>query len=222
MHPSPQVLGALARALRLTPQERDHLYRITGSTAAAIGDVPRHVTPGIQRVLDRLGDTPVGVFSGAWDLITWNPLWAALLGDPSGYAGVEANLVWRLFLADGSRVIHGHEERTAFERDLVADLRAAAARYPEDRRLAALISTLLGASERFAEHWSGTHVARHLPSRKTIETPTVGRITLDCDLLTVPGDDLRVVVYTAPPGTPDAASLDLLRVAGLQTFATPF
>lgn len=44
----------------------------------------------------------------------------------------------------------------------------------------------------------------------------MGRITLDCDVLTVHGTDLRLVVYTAEPGSPDAAALELVGVLGLQ------
>ena len=56
----------------------------------------------------------------------------------------------------------------------------------------------------------------HLSSRKIIEVAGIGPIELDCDVLMAPGSDLRVVVYTAEPGTTDATRLDLLRVAGLQ------
>jgi MmyB-like transcription regulator ligand binding domain len=54
--------------------------------------------------------------------------------------------------------------------------------------------------------------------RKTIDHPEVGRLTLDCDVLEVHGSDLRLVVYTAAPGTPDADALALLGVVGLQRF----
>jgi transcription regulator MmyB-like protein len=44
----------------------------------------------------------------------------------------------------------------------------------------------------------------------------VGRLILDCDVLTVAGTDLRLVVYTAEPGSPDAGALALLTTIGLQ------
>ena len=72
--PSPQVLASIARALRLTNEERDHLYRVAGAAVPTKADVPRHLTPSIQRIVDRLGDTPAAVFSATWDLISWNPL----------------------------------------------------------------------------------------------------------------------------------------------------
>lgn len=72
-NPSPQLLGALARALRLTDEERDHLYRVAGVAPPAPAVVPQHIGPGVQRMLDRLGDTPLGVFSASWDLLWWTP-----------------------------------------------------------------------------------------------------------------------------------------------------
>ena len=44
----------------------------------------------------------------------------------------------------------------------------------------------------------------------------VGWLTLDCDVLTVHGSDLQIVVFTAEPGTPDAEALALAVVIGLQ------
>ncbi|WP_342743523.1 hypothetical protein [Amycolatopsis sacchari] len=54
--------------------------------------------------------------------------------------------------------------------------------------------------------------AEHTSSRKTIEHPEVGAITLDCDVLSVPGADLRIVAHTAAAGSTDENKLDLLRV----------
>ena len=44
-------------------------------------------------------------------------------------------------------------------------------------------------------------------------TDKLGDVTLDCDVLTVPGVDLRIVTYTAAPGTSGADQLDLLRAS---------
>jgi hypothetical protein len=47
---------------------------------------------------------------------------------------------------------------------------------------------------------------------KTIDHPEVGPITVDCDILLVPGAEFRIVTYTAAAGTSDSSKLDLLRV----------
>ncbi|MDV6266679.1 helix-turn-helix domain-containing protein [Rhodococcus globerulus] len=216
-NPSAQLLGALARALRLTDEERDHLYRVAGVATPTPASLPRHVGPSVQRIVDRLGDVPVGVFSAAHDLLLWNPLWAALLGDPSLLAGFKHNLVWRVFTEENTRVTHTAVGEDEFRADLVADLRSAVGRYPDDAPLRDLVDRLLSESDEFAAHWEQAHVALHRSSRKTVHTRTVGDITVDCDVLSAPGSgDLRIVVYTVAPGSADAAKLDLLRVAGLQ------
>lgn len=216
-NPSPQVLAALARALRLDDDERDHLYRAAGATPPA-GLVPRHVSPSIQRIVDRLGDTPVAVYSPAWELMFWNPLWAALMGDPSRLTGRQRNLIWHWFTTGESAVLSDDPDRTGFATDMVADLRGVLGRYPADAGLRRFVEDLRATSPRFDELWGTASVALHLAERKTIANPAVGPITLDCDVLAAPGADLRLVVYTATPGTRDAEKLDLLRVAGLQSF----
>jgi hypothetical protein len=76
---------------------------------------------------------------------------------------------------------------------MVADLRAAAARYPADQRLRHLVADLHAASDRFAELWDCGAVGHHeTAQRKTIDHPQVGTLTLDCDVLTVQGSDLHI------------------------------
>jgi hypothetical protein len=79
-----------------------------------------------------------------------------------------------------------------------------------------LVSRLRAESPDFRRRWGEAHIARHRSSKKTATATPVGPITIDCDVLTAPGTDLRIVVYTAVPGSPDASRLELLRVAGTQ------
>ncbi|MFC9651852.1 MULTISPECIES: helix-turn-helix transcriptional regulator [unclassified Streptomyces] len=218
-HPSAQVVEALARALRLSGTERAHLFRLAGLAPPGPETVPAYITPSVQRMLDRLTGTPVAVFDATWTLLMANPPYAALMGDPSGWRGNERNGVWRNLLGPGSRVRHTPEARRAFEAALVADLRAAAGRYPADQRLRRLVEELRTHSERFTELWESGAVGHHEAARKTVDHPRVGPLTLDCDVLTVATGDLRIMVYTAEPGTADAERLALLTVIGTQTLA---
>ncbi|WAL68151.1 helix-turn-helix transcriptional regulator [Amycolatopsis cynarae] len=216
-NPSGQVVDALARALRLSATERGHLFRLAGQVPPGPEMVPAYLTPSVQRLVDRLADTPVGVYDAAWTLLLANPLYAALMGDPSGWTGNERNGVWRNLVGPGSRVRFTVDERRAFEAALVADLRATASRYPADRNLRRLIIELRANSARFAELWDSGVVGSHVAARKTIDHPRVGALTLDCDILTVAGSDLRVMIYTAEPGSEDAERLALLSVLGTQS-----
>ncbi|WP_421106516.1 hypothetical protein [Streptomyces sp. NEAU-S77] len=182
---------------------------------------------GIQRLAGRLGDVPIGVFAADWTLVWWNATWRALLGDPTVLPPSERNLARALF---GNGVAHAamlpvRSERgqDAFEASIVADLKDAVSRYPRDVQLDRLVGELRGVSDAFAHHWSvQTAAVQHTTDRKTIRHPEVGDILLDCDVLIVPGADLRMVTYTAATGSSGAAKLDLLRVtAGRTTPALP-
>ncbi|WP_373292828.1 helix-turn-helix transcriptional regulator [Mangrovihabitans endophyticus] len=217
--PSTQVVEALVRALRLSDPERELLFRLAGHAAPGLDVVPSRITSSVQRLLDRLANTPVAVYDATWTLLTANAPYDALMGDTSNLRGIERNAVWRNLAGPGTRAVHTAEERADFETRLVADLRLTAARYPADRALKRLVSDLSAASPRFVELWkSGCPEPRPEQSRhKTIAHPAVGHITLDCDTLVVAADDLRIMVYTAEPGTEDAERLALAVVLGTQT-----
>ncbi|WP_159662947.1 helix-turn-helix transcriptional regulator [Streptomyces mexicanus] len=213
-NPSSQVVEALARALRLSAAERDHLYRLAGLAPPGPKTVPVFVPPSVHRLLDRLAGTPVAVYDAAWTLLVANPPYTALMGEVA--QGRERNGVWRHFAGSGGRVVHTPEERRAFETALVSALRTTAERYPADHRLRDLIAELRARSDRFAELWDSGAVGAHEAARKTIRHPRVGPVTLDCDVLAVAGSDLRIMVYTAEPDTEDAERLALLMVLGTQ------
>ena len=219
--PSAQVVSALARALRLSVQERDHLYRLAGLQPPRDGMISDHIPPGVQRVLTRLGETPIAVFTADWRLIWWNRSWAALLGDPSGIAPEDRNLVKSRFPVTAGpnvplttrRIVS--ENREATDRAIVADLRRASARYPGDPRLAALIRRTIDGNARFAALWHDGAVGAHAEDRKMIRHPDIGDVTVDCDVLSDSDTDLKIVIYTAAPGSEDATKLDLALVAGV-------
>ncbi|WP_307787678.1 helix-turn-helix transcriptional regulator [Mycolicibacterium sp. S2-37] len=213
-HPSAQVLSALARALRLTRQERDALYRAAGIAPPSDHVVPTHLSPGLQRILDHLHDTPVGVFTAAWDLVIGNRMWTTLFGEPP--SGRASNLAWRAFVLEDIPLVHTDEEADDFARELVSDLHAASSRYPHDSGLTGLVEDLRRTSSRFENLWGAWQIAHRRSDRKTIDSPVAGPITVDCDVLAVADSSLRLVVYTARAGSEDAQKLDLLRIVGTQ------
>ncbi|MFE6157598.1 helix-turn-helix transcriptional regulator [Streptomyces sp. NPDC056486] len=213
-NPSPQIIESLARALRLDSGEREHLFRLAGLAVPGPGTVPRHITPGVHRILDRLDSTPVAVYDATWTQLLANPLYTALIG---AWSGPDLNAAWRAFVTSTTRVRHTPESNGALQQLLAADLRRTSALYPDDAALTDLITQLRRRSARFADLWDTGTTAEHQSSRKTIDHPTVGTLTLDCDVLHVAGNHLRIMAYTARPATEDAQRLALLSVVGTQT-----
>lgn len=212
--PSAQVVASLARALQLQPMERDHAYRLAGLLPPQEGTVSTHVPAGVQRMLARLGEFPVGVFSADWTLLSWTPAWAVLMGDPSARTHDERNLARAVFATGPSRLASWPvlQDGDALKTALVADLRTALIDYPRDRGLTDLVEELRSTSAEFARLWDEGAVGPHVSARKTVVHPQVGEVICDCDVLTVPGCDIRLVVYTVAAGSADAEKLEFLRV----------
>lgn len=204
--PSASVVAALATALRLDPDESEHLHRLTGLAVPVPRVAGREVTPSLRRLVDRFADVPLIVVDAAWGIVAGNPLAAVFLGtDPVG-----ENAARRQFLGP-PLVRRAAAEDAAFERDLVGELHRQSVRHPDDRAVLDVVAELLDRSPRFAALWAERPAGIHASSRKTFDHPAVGTVTVDCDVLEARGTDLRVVVWTAAPGTPDAAAMDRMR-----------
>lgn len=213
-HPSEQVISALARVLQLSELERDQLFVAAGLPAPLPTAVPTLIPASVQRLLMRLSDAAIGVYSAHWTLLTANDAWTSLLGS----APRNFNLIVAQFTGTAPSVITspGHTER--FERALVSDLRVALLRYPDDSTVQA-VKEQLRDNERFNRIWDEATLTYHHSDAKTFTHPLVGPITVDCDILTVTGTDLRIVTYTAAPDTEDASRFDLVRAIGTRELA---
>lgn len=217
--PSESVVASLARALQLSSAERDHLYRLARLAPPVDGEVSDHLPPGVQRVLTRLGDVAVAVFAADWQLVWWNRGWAALLGDPSASPPRLRNFARDRFPVEAGPAHLARWPVTETDSDttdaaVVSDLRRATGRFPRDGRLAALIRDLNAGSRRFAELWATGGVAVHREDHKTIDHPSVGPVTVDCDVLTDGDSELKIVIMTAVPGSEDETKLRLTVLAG--------
>lgn len=215
-HPSRQMLGALARALRLTADERDHLFHLAGEEPPGETGGSDHVRPGLLLVLDRLHDTPALVVSGIGDILAQNTMASALLGDVSARPPAMRNIVRRTFTEPASMDIFPPEDHETLARNHVAHLRALLAARPDDPRAAGLVAELRAASGLFARLWAEHEVAVRRSDTKRVRHPVVGDMELDCEVLLSDGRDQRLIVYTARPGTEAYERLQLLRVVGLQ------
>ncbi|MEV1011242.1 helix-turn-helix transcriptional regulator [Streptomyces sp. NPDC049881] len=214
--PSAQVCAALARALQLSDTEQEHLFRLAGH-ATGTGRISRLVPAGIRRLVERTPDRPVAVFDAMWTLLLWNPVWAALMSDPSRLREAERNVLWLHFAGLTDCHVRATRGSMAFDASMVADLRRSAGRYPDDPELRRLVARLGEESAPFRELWRRHEIAEHGPTVKSIEHPDAGRLDLDCDVLTTHRGDLRIVLYTAEPGSESEGKLALLAAIGTQS-----
>ncbi|WP_306213931.1 helix-turn-helix domain-containing protein [Actinoplanes sp. RD1] len=204
--PSAPVIAALSRALRLGEDDSALLHRAAGLAPAA-GSVTRAVPDSVERMVTRLREWPVAVYSADWWLLRWNDAWTALLGDSTELRGRERNVVWFEMTQPNPQVWVDPDEDESYRDAIVGDLRVAALEHPGDAELADLVTALHEVSPEFTERWSAARPARFRGMRKHIDHPGTGPLVLDGDVLQAPGSDLRMVVYSPAPGTRDAERL---------------
>ena len=197
--PSAPILDGIADALRLTVAERSHLFRLAGVPQPAPPGPSRQVRPYVASMLDRMPDTAVIVTAANYDVIAWNPLAEAVMGD----LRARPNLARRRFLQGEYRTSSQEE----FAEIAVSRLRTAADRYPRDHALAGLLAELRTGSKEFNEVWDANPVRLPTHRRKTLWHPDAGPLHVHCDVLTVPDDDQQVVFMTPDPGSPTARTL---------------
>ncbi|MGI5454708.1 helix-turn-helix transcriptional regulator [Streptomyces sp. CA-249302] len=214
--PSRQMLTALARALRLTDDERDHLFHLAGEEPPRRGGASGHVGPGLLLVLDRLYDTPALVTSDCGEMLAQNAMSRALSGDAFARPPRERNMLRRFFLDPASRELFPPEDVPDHARAHVANLRAVAAARPDDPEPAGLVAELRAGSAEFAALWDEHEVAVRRQSTKRFRHPLVGLLELDCEILATQDAHHMLVIHTARPGTESYERLQLLRVVGLQ------
>ncbi|MEU6538388.1 helix-turn-helix transcriptional regulator [Streptomyces sp. NPDC047000] len=217
--PSEHMLASLARALRLTGDERDYLYRVAGHNAPASSAAAAHVSPALLRVLDRLDDTPALVLTELGETLVQNRMAAALFGDASRHTGAARSAIYRWFTDPAERFTYPEADRDRQSRAQVAGLRAAYGLRGPRSRAGDLVRTLRKASAEFAELWERHEVAQRFEDHKTLIHPEIGAIELDCQALFTEDRSQTLLVLTAPPRTEGHEKLQLLAVLGLNRFS---
>lgn len=218
--PSVQVVAALARALRLNGDERDHLFHLAARPVPPAAHGPSaHVQPALLGLLDRLTTTPAQVITDLHEILVQNELAAALVGRPPAVRGPAASFAYRWFTDPAARALYPPDDHPHHSRVFVADLQAVAARRDRDTEVARMVAVLRRRSAEFAALWDTHDVALRRTDHKRIVHPALGVIELDCHSLFSEDGRQRLLWFTAPPGTQGAAQLELLGVIGTQDMA---
>ncbi|BDZ39795.1 helix-turn-helix transcriptional regulator [Microbacterium suwonense] len=217
--PSTQLLASLARALRLSADERDYLYRAAGHAVPDRIAPSEHIAPALQRVFDRLHDTPALVISTLGETLLQNDLAVALLGDNIGAPGLERYEPYRWFLQpERARAHYPAEDHARNSRAQVAGLRAAYGAMGRQSQAGTLVSELSKRSEEFRELWDRHEIAQRFADHKTLLHPEVGAIEVDCQVLFTEDRGQALLVLTPAPRSEDEEKIRLLGVLGSQRF----
>lgn len=205
--PSPQVLDAVARALKLDAEATDHLNRLCLASTQRSRDYGHaEVSAQLLQLMDGWEHQPAFVVGPALDILAGNSLATAL---HSGFSAFD-NLARNVFVDPAGREFYQEWERAAHS--CVAEIRAAYGHDPDSARITEVVEELCAESEEFADLWQLHEVKSKSQEGKHLRHPDVGDLHIAFAAFTVNGaPHQQLVVYQAEPASPTAAAFEALR-----------
>ncbi|WP_051452228.1 helix-turn-helix domain-containing protein [Actinospica robiniae] len=218
--PSDAVLGALSQALRLSADEHAHLLGLAdqaaGRTSRRPPAEPRPAGPGLLLLLDSVRPSPAYVVDEINDVLAANPEGYALMPGLDDWPPAERNTIRYTFLHPAARTLFADWDRVA--RNCLAQLRTAELTAPE--RTASLAAELSAVSSEFASLWDRHEVWIKRAGSTDFQHPVIGRLTLASEVLGPAGKSQRIMIYQAPPATPEHDALMLLSMTAVAADVT--
>ncbi|GAA3658224.1 helix-turn-helix transcriptional regulator [Nonomuraea antimicrobica] len=194
LRPSPEVLEALADALRLSEDERAYLFDLAQQRPTRQA-AEEEAGPLAQLVLD-LSPLPAMLVNHRFDILAWNPEMAALMLDFGAVPPEQRNTLWLCMLHPGLR--HFYRDRERSLREGIADLRASWAAHPGDKAMAQLVEQLTTGSEEAAQLWAKRDVRVNARGEKRLRHATEGPLTVAYEvLMPLQAQGQRLVIYRA-------------------------
>ncbi|GAA3087860.1 helix-turn-helix transcriptional regulator [Streptomyces rectiviolaceus] len=209
-NPSPSVIDALARALRLSGDAHERLHDLAELASGRLTEphpTPAHtVRPSVERMLENLSPLPAYVVSRHSYMLAANPAGRRLLPGLWDWPAEKRNVTRYLFLHPVGRVLYQPWEETVAKS--VAHLRAVGGVDVDSPQLAALVGELLLKSPDFARLWERYEVKERGGGTKSFDHPKVGAMTLTYEVMKLARTDgQRLVVYQAEPGSADEEAM---------------
>jgi transcriptional regulator with XRE-family HTH domain len=195
IRPSPQVLDALARVLRLDAAERAHLFhlaRVELPLTAAVS--PSQAPPELEAFVQSLLPHPAFLLNARADVLAWNRAAAAVIADFGAVEPARRNLLWILFTEMDPERRGPSWEATA--KNALARFRAEHARRVDDPGFAELVAELTLRSPQFRDWWPRHEVLSEQAGTKSLDHPRLGPLRMH-HLQSIPSShqDLRLVLY---------------------------
>jgi hypothetical protein len=206
IHPSRQVVDALARTLRMSPAEHGYVLRLTGHGGPTPADPAQEVPGHVQRLLDALGPSPAYAITADWSIAGWNRTYELFYPGVAAVPAAERNLLWLVFTDPAVRALLGDWDTDS--QRFLTQFRAEVGLRLADPVVVDLVARLEAASPHFRAGWASHDVDRFSSAERRFEHPRVGTLLLEHHQLT-PADapGLQLVVYTAATGSESAERL---------------
>ena len=215
INPSPEVLDALAGALRLDAAERRTLFALARTELPLADDVagmdPEQSDGEVGQLValvEAMHPYPAYLHGPMTRILAWNRAASVVLGSLDHLAPDRRYLLWWHLVDSGQGGMTAQREGTA--RNTLARFRAEYARHAGEPEYETFVSALREQSSRFRAWWDEHEVIEAQRGTKVMEHPDLGTLRLH-HAQTVPTGqpELRMAVY-APADDATRAALAAL------------
>jgi len=198
---SQDVLESLARVMRLSAEEKNHLFLLAlqqPPTANKPETIRADVQTVVQHFLDHWADCPAYVTDHKWDVLAWNRAACAVFGDFSAMNEKERNAVWRCFRSASYRELlvdwEGHAKR------LLASFRSTSTCHVGEDWYQELVQELIEHSKEFQQWWLCHDIMGTPIGTKALLHPKAGLMMMEHITFQVyDAPDLKVTLYRPLP-----------------------
>lgn len=208
--PSKELIDGIAHGLRLSLDERDHLFHLAGHRPPARGANREQVSPDLLCVLDRLAGTPAEIVTELGETLRQSTPGIALTGDTTGLSGPARSRYYRWFMEPVTRQRYAPEMHAQLSRTYASRLRQIATVRGMQSQAALLVELLLAGSAEFRALWRDHTIRVHRRTGERMVHPRFGVLELVCSTLSDPDYGQSLLVYTAAPGSQSHETLQLL------------
>ncbi|KOV89102.1 XRE family transcriptional regulator [Nocardia sp. NRRL S-836] len=208
LRPSADVVEALARALRLAPDERAYLLGLARHRSGADDEAVATAAPALVSLVADLSPRPAVLMNHRYDVLAWNTEMTRLFLDFGALPPSRRNAMLVCLTHPVMRERYVDRERVV--REGVAHLRAAWAAHPRDRVLSGLIAECVAGDEEFARLWATREVKVNARGHKLLRHPEAGVIAVEFETLRPVQDPGQLLVVHRAADDESQVALDRL------------
>lgn len=204
---SAAFLDNVARALKMSAEERRHLYLLARQSPPATAAENWCVLQDlVRRMLDDLSARPAFVMNLRWDVLGWNVAAEHVFGFETR-PPEHRNMLWMYFIDEqlSGRVMDWPRQAP----QIVASFRRDHAHAVERSDMHSLVEALRSASASFRRLWDAHGVEGRCEGRRGFLIDGIGEVAFDHATLVVDQDrHLRLIYYAARPGEEASATFE--------------
>ncbi|TDW71245.1 helix-turn-helix transcriptional regulator [Kribbella pratensis] len=198
---SGQVLDAVATTLKLSPVEREHLYRLAEATPMRLPRTTDCASEAVfAEIVEALDPLPALITNTRFDIIRANRAYNDLFHDWHQLPCIHKNLLWCIITEPAARAqLLNYDTEVPY---IVGRLRSAYAEHIGDPDWETDLERLQAISPEFTRLWSRHEVAACTPRERHIVNPVVGELHFTVTELAIPAHpDLVLFVETPADDT---------------------